>query len=875
MVRSRALVVALTLAACKGAAPAPALPWGDRSDKDVPLGLDGASIVTDDTGVYHVFAKTDADLLKAQGYLHAKDRLFQLLLFRAVATGDLESVFGQVSPKIHGADLYYRALNTTPRGKHVQDEITATLPADLTALVQAYADGINFEIARVKAGTDPLPQELATLSFPSSAIAAWTVTDTIALGRLQSQNLSTTDDQELQFSAWVAALPQAEAGDLLDLHPITPAVILPGFLADKTPWQHAARRPFQLSDVDPRHLERLAAAAPQIEAARALLASIPTLAPKGGRAGSNDWTVSGALTDDGVSKVCNDPHLSLAFPPNFHFASLDSVSNGTGTLQIAGAAFPGIPGVILGHNASVAWGATVAGYDVTDLYLETITPGTGGNPDTVLFKGQQVPIVKVTEQFSKGAGLGTAPDVIELVPHHGPILPGTRTATSAITIKWTGMEPTPDLVAVAGIWRAKTVDDMHAALASFGVGAQNWVFADTAGHIGYDPHACIPKRTGDLKKTPPWLVMPGDGTGAEWSGCIADADLPWARDPAQGFVATANNDIAGKITDGDPTAHGDYWYAYPDDFGFRAQRIGDLFAAKSAGGHKLSTADLRAIQHDVHSNLADRFLPPLFAAATAHADLAADPAVADALSRLKAWSKDSVTGYAGATFDSGPSADAAAKSDAVAASIFNAWWPRAVYGLLHPTLAGTTVHSASNNEQFVKLALRMLEHPDTLASPAWKQSAGDLNAVLLGALKDAVAFLPMAAPGFTSDPSTWLWGRLHSLTLGGFLDALGIANFDDGPYPAFGEDFTVNVSSFTANGKKYSANHGPNLRACYDVSASGVSGALTWPGGESGNPGDSRSHDQLVNGWLLNKEVPLWTAPADVGAHVASVVTLK
>jgi len=881
----RTSAAVLILAACSSAPAPSALPWGARSDRNVPLGIAGASVVVDEGGAAHVYAATDADLAKAQGWLHARERLFQMMMFRAVAKGRLTSIFGKLLPTIHEADVSFRLWSITPRGRHVEDEIAERLPADLRALLQAYADGVNAHVARVKAGEEPLPPELETLAYPAEAIETWTVTDTLAVGRLQSRQLSAGDEQELERTEWLAALSADVGSDLLTPFPLTDAVILPGFLSDRSPWQHtrALRRGHDLSRMDEGHRARLAAAGPQLRAALERIAALPALlVPHGMRAGSNNWTVSGSLTDNGHAMLCNDPHLGLSFPPNFHFASLDSISAGTGTLRIAGAAFPGIPGVILGHSDHVAWGATVAGYDVTDLYLEQVTAGTGGAPDTVLFRGAQVPVVKLTESFSAGPGKGEETDTVELVPHHGPIMPGSRTATSAVSLKWTGMEPTRELEAIAGLWRAKNVDEAMAALSGFGVGAQNWVLADTSGHIAYDPHACIPNRKGDLETTPPWLVMPGDGSGAEWDGCIADDRLAWARDPTRGWIATANNDIAGKTADGDPLAHGDYWYGWPEDFGMRGKRIGDLVAKKSEGGRKLSADDLRDIQHDVHATMADVLLPYLFAAEQQRPDLAEKTGTADALARLHAWSRGAVTGFAGATFESGP-ADEAARRDAIATSIFNEWWPIAFQALVQPTLQGKA-GTRPGDQQVVKMAVAVLQASMQvqlpagtvsipLRSPQWKAGVPDAAATLLGALEQAVANLPTIR-GFTSDPASWLWGRMHPVTLGGFLGNLGISVFDEGPYPCPGMNWTVNVAGFSAP-SSYAATHGANIRVLYDVSADGIRTTLTWPGGESGLHGDPNSRNELVDYWLLGREHPFWHVAADVGAHVREVVTLR
>ena len=248
-----------------------------------------------------------------------------------------------------------------------------------------------------------------------------------------------------------------------------------------------------------------------------------------GHTGSNDWMISPSHTATGHAMIANDPHLALSAPSTFWMVQVDvTAADPTQDLSFAGLAFPGIFGIILGFNNHVAWGATTAFYDVTDVYSETFTPdGTG-----VVFNGANVPLQTVHEEILVQGGSPVEYDVL-VVPQHGPIIPTIVNhqvvppdpTKGALSVKWTGLQPTKDASFLTGVVRAKTVDDARVAVENFGVGAQNWVFADTSGDTFYSSYAVIPTRdkrayTWDPKTftgTLPSFVLPGDGS-AEWTG---------------------------------------------------------------------------------------------------------------------------------------------------------------------------------------------------------------------------------------------------------------------------------------------------------------------------------------------------------------------
>ena len=254
------------------------------------------------------------------------------------------------------------------------------------------------------------------------------------------------------------------------------------------------------------------------------------LRPLRSAVGSNNWVVSAAKSKTGVSMVANDPHLGLQYPPLFHLAVMTS-ANAADNLNLAGGSFPGIPGALVGRGAHVGWGVTVVGYDVTNLYLETLTLSGCATAalappiPCVVFNGNPVVLNIVPETYmvrvgpgpsglvnSTSLGLGAAapPPVVLIVPHHGPIIQLDEQAGTAVSVRWTGQEGnTQDLKAIYGLNTATDVDSAMASLALFSTGAQNFVLADDQGNIAYDPHALVPVRSFAGPTMPPWFPLPG------------------------------------------------------------------------------------------------------------------------------------------------------------------------------------------------------------------------------------------------------------------------------------------------------------------------------------------------------------------------------
>src|SRR5262249_22436293 len=270
------------------------------------------------------------------------------------------------------------------------------------------------------------------------------------------------------------------------------------------------------------------------------------------------------------------------------FVHLNTKRSG-GDLNTMGVAFSGAPGVILGFNDDLAWGATVTNVDGADIYQEELTPVS---PDKVTFKGAQVPVQIVNESIPVADGEPVVMPV-EIVPQHGYIIPSSKAGGQALSVKYTGQDPSNELAYFYGLLTSKTIDDARAAPLSFKVSTQNFIVASKP-EISWPTMARVPSRDdralslsvgadGTVTGLCPTMVLPGNGM-YEWTGDIDPQALPNDRNPAKGYIVTANNDSVGVTDDGNP-CNDTLYVGGRYDVGLREGRLNERLAALVARGN--------------------------------------------------------------------------------------------------------------------------------------------------------------------------------------------------------------------------------------------------------------------------------------------------
>jgi penicillin G amidase len=588
-----ALVLLLTAAAAASwwfySAARASLPQLDGS---VRLAISApVTVIRDAHGVPHITAANMEDLLFAQGYVTAQDRLWQMDMTRRYVAGELAEILG---PEYVKSDRYQRTLGM----RQVAQRAAATASDTDRRLLDAYARGVN---AYLDSHRQSLPVEFRVLGYVPRP---WSPEDTflIACTFNEMLNLFLMDDM-LARERVLAHIPPDLAADLF---PNTS-------WRDHPPGQVDGRQSTVDGQSNPQ--PRTASDVPAIDhrpstidkfAADRRPSPLDNFFP-----GSNNWVVSGAHTVSGKPLLSNDMHLQHHIPNVWYEVHLTNPD-----LDVAGVTAPGLPLVLVGHNRRIAWGFTNLGPAVTDLYIETFNAQTEyQTPD-----GWRQPERRHEFIHVKGK-----PDVAVdvTITRHGPIItsliPGE---TRPLALQWTLWDPkllTATLECVREVDRAQNWDEFRRAASHFGGPGQNMVYADVDGHIGYQATGWVPLRAAGDGTRP----VPGNVATYEWTGYVPFDKMPSVFDPASGIIGTAN----GRATpDGYPYLISAEWMAP-----YRTDRIYDVLESQK----KFSAGDMLALQTDIYSAI-DRFLAERFVSAIDHS-AQASPRARQAADLMRRW----------------------------------------------------------------------------------------------------------------------------------------------------------------------------------------------------------------------------------------------
>jgi penicillin amidase len=599
-------------------------------------GLAAAVTVERDThGVPHIRANSMDDLVFAQGFVTAQDRLWQMDLLRRHAAGELAAILGR-------SMLEHDRLQRILQIRASADRAIADLPADQRHWMEVYARGVNASIAIQRSH---LPIEFRVLGYQP---AAWRPRDSILVELAMFQDLTTGFPEKLGRETLAAHL----SSDLIaELYP-------EGSWRDHYPSQPmpdvSAPQP-EFNDIPLDESQTmLHLPTPAHLSANDLLALRQTLALfrvtcDGCVAGSNAWAVSGTRTASGKPLLSNDMHLSLSVPELWYVTDLEASNPAPlAAFHAAGVTLPGTPFIIAGHNEHVAWGFTNLGADVQDLYIEH-TRGTRSGAEYQTASGTWNPVRYQTEVIQVRGGADVTLDVP--LTRHGdtdtPIISSMfPTERRSLSLRWTIYDPANVNAPFFAVDSASDWNSMLAAFSDWGGPAQNLIYADDHGHIGYHALGRIPIR-GDSNNPSPLSPVPTDvaapdALAHEWVGTIPFDQLPQAFDPTDGVLVTAN---ARVTPDG---------YRYPITLNwmapYRTERLyralepspewesssisGQMFAP----GHKLTPEDMLTLQNDDSSEL-DRILAQRLAYSIDHSTglLKNDAQLRQAADLLRNW----------------------------------------------------------------------------------------------------------------------------------------------------------------------------------------------------------------------------------------------
>ncbi len=765
--------------------------------------LDGlqaeATVQRDALGIPTITASSTDDLFFAQGFTHAQDRFFEMDFRRHVTSGRVAEMFGESQA---ATDAFLRTLGW----RAVAEQEVAALDETTLGYYEAYAAGVNAYLSSRSGAELSLEYAVIGIENPDYEPEPWEPADSVAWLKAMAWDLRTNLDDEstrAQLAAGLtAADPDADIAGILDtLYPPYPfeqnPVIVPqisttapepaegsgavpaGYATDDTAGD-------VLTSVSWRETTDV------IEAADLLIDSI------GEGIGSNSWVVSGELTESGMPLLANDPHLGASLPSVWYQVQLkcEKVSEEC-PFDVGGFSFSGLPGIVIGHNAQIAWGFTNLTTDVTDLYLERI------DGDEYWRDGKREPLEVRTETIKVAGG-----DDVELTIRstvHGPIISGlfgSATAIAdapvvgtdegvlplddtsevpegeyAVSLRWTALDAGTTASAIFQLSTAQNFSEFRHAASLFDVPAQNLIYADVEGNIGYQAPGRLPIRgAGDG-----WLPQPGWDSAYDWQGFIPFDELPVSYNPASGYIVTANNAIVDDSYE--------HFLSRDWDYGYRAARIAHLIERQAAAG-PLTAQSMREIQMDNEMWIGKRL-------AVAMADVEVEGAGAQkAVDLLRTWDAQNAAGSPAAAFA-------------------NVLWSN----LAHNIFADREVPLPTDDQgRLFTVFGAMLDDP---AHPLWSNERIDVEG------KDEMLALS-AEQAYTElknlqgdDLRNWNWGSLHEIDLvSDTLGSSGIAPiemlFNRGPYPVGGGSSVVNATGWVL-GESYQTVTVPSMRMVIDL----------------------------------------------------------
>ncbi|MEU8138506.1 penicillin acylase family protein [Streptodolium elevatio] len=811
--RNASIALVVLLAVVAGA-----LGWygWDLSRRSFP-DLDGAvkvpgmsanvEVLRDKNGIPQIYADTPEDLFRAQGYVQAQDRFWEMDVRRHMTAGRLSEMFG--SSQVDN-DVFLRTL-----GWHrVAEQELAKLTPEARAYVEAYAAGVNSYIDN--RDPDELSFEYALLGFVRDDYEPepWTPVDSVAWLKAMAWDLRANLQDEIDRALLSEKLTVNQIDELYPPYPYERnQPIVPSGAVVKNPNDPAAEefKPDATPPVPSRSASRALT-----ELSETLESLPPIFTDRSAGVGSNSWVIAGSRTTTGKPLMANDPHLSASLPSAWYQMGLHCRTvSPTCAYDVSGFTFAGMPGVVIGHNQKISWGLTNLGADVTDLYLEKVNDtGYLFNNEFLPFEDVRTEVIKVSGGADRtitvrstrhGPILSEASDELEEVGKDAPIPdPGPQREDGfAVALRWTALEPGTTMESVFQLDRATDWNSFREALRGFDVPSQNVVYADVDGNIGYQAPGRIPVRRGGDGRWPAY----GWETDYEWDNMIPFDSLPFRYNPPEGYIVTANNAVTP------PT----YPYTLTTDWGYgsRSQRIIDMINAQP----KVDPQAMSRMQLDDRNPIAETLVPYLLDVEVK------DPWIREAQNLLKGW-------------------DFRQQPDSKAAAFFNGVWrqmlllafgdkmPFSVRATGDCQLDNTTgkTHCGERDDataqpdggdRWFEVVRSLL--PDA-ESPWWNISddPGKITTRDALLLKAMTAARKELTAKMGRDIDSWNWGRLHTLelrnqTLG--TDGPGAVKWmlNRGEYQLGGGEGLVDATGWNA-ARGYEVTTVPSMRMVVDLS---------------------------------------------------------
>lgn len=735
--------------------------------------IEPVEVIRDKWGIPHIMAKNPSDLFFAQGFTHAQDRLWQMEVNRRTAQGRLSEIFGEIALDTD------RAVRTFGFNRLAQTDWDLYDDFAKEAIV-AYTKGVN---AYLEANQSKLPVEFTLIRHQPGP---WHPLDSIAFMRIMMWQLSHSWYSEIVRAQVIEATNPERAAELEIHYPEQNPTTLPTGID------------FNLLDSEGQLTK---APGPFIN--RGI--------------GSNAWAVSGDKSITGKPYLCNDMHLQISLPSLWYQAHLAA-----GTYQVAGVTLPGVPGVMVGHNAHIAWGMTLAFTDCEDLFIERFNPDS---PNEYLTEDGWKEAEIITERISVKGEVNPHLEKI-VITRHGPVVSDVVGYTQErVAVNSMALRPSIAFQGWLVLDQAAGWDEFVEAMKLIDAPQLGVTYADTEGNIGFWVTGKVPIRENGNGQIP----VPGWTGEYEWVDVVPFDQMPHSFNPECGYVLNCNNRI---IPEDYPYYLGNEWMN-----GYRARRITDKLVSKD----KFSPDDFRKLHLDFTCLPGLELLPHL------HGFTSDDPDIQKAVEILNNW-------------------DGKLNPESIGGTIYEVFRYSLVRNLLEPALGedlcnkimGQGFHPLllQSNEFYGHDTVTMLRLLDNQNS-WWVQNAGGKSELLTKSIKQSVDWLK---DELGSDMSKWHWGKIHrvsfqhSLSLQKPLDSV----FNRGPFPIGGDTDTPCQTAMLPNDPYDNQAWAPSFRQIVDLSDLSQSVAV-FPPGQSGQLG-SPHYSDLIDPWITGEYFPvLWT----------------
>ncbi|MFD2445628.1 penicillin acylase family protein [Bacillus sp. CGMCC 1.16607] len=706
--------------------------------------IEPVSVVRDSMGVPHIQAENEHDLYLAQGFIQAQDRMFQMDLSRRQASGRLSEVIGEATVE---RDKYFRALGL----RRAAEASFSQYSEQGKDTLNWFAEGVNLYMEQAKK-SNKLPIEFTILGYQPEE---WDAVDSLTIGKYMAFDLGGHWEDQAFRQYLLQKFPKEKAYDLFPSYPKDAPYIIGKNEIDLEKSLAKAVIPHEFN-------------------------------------GSNNWVVAGEKTKSGKPLLADDPHLSLGTPSIWYQMHLEAP-----TVNVSGVIFAGIPGIILGHNESIAWGVTNTGPDVQDLYIEKRNPD---HQDEFLYmdKWEKAKVIKEPIKVKKGKTI----DYEVTETRHGPIISefaGETGKEFVLSLQWTALEPSSELEAVLEMNKAKNWDEFEKALEDFHTPTQNFVFASNDGTIAYKANGKIPIR----KKGDGLLPVPGWTGEYDWIGYIPYNELPRIVNPKQGFISTANN----KVISDEYPYHISHNWAQP----YRQMRIQEFLKEKDS----LTLKDMQALQMDQKNLQAQEFVPMLLSNLSGNLTEQQKLIV----NNLKDWNYQD-------------------NKDMAEPLIFHLWMKNIKTNLFQGDIPDEMMGLFGGQKQAVDELLRRANE----GNPGpWITEKGGLKEIVQISFEDTLKEIKSL---FGDNMEDWKWGEFHQVQFTHPLSSVKplnyLFNFDKN-IPVGGSSVTVQAASFREDGI---VNHGGSWRFVIDTSDLTSGYHLVGPG-QSGHVLSKWYHNQM------------------------------